>query len=36
VVTNLRRDRMVALEAKAARLPALLVLPLIVFISRRC
>lgn len=32
VAADLRRDRMVALEAKCTKLPALLVLPLIVFI----
>jgi tight adherence protein C len=32
VVVDLRRERMVALEAKAVRLPVLLVLPLILFI----
>ncbi len=32
VAIDLRRDRMIALEAKAARLPVLLVLPLILFI----
>jgi tight adherence protein C len=32
VATDLRRERMVALEAKAARLPVLLVVPLILFI----
>lgn len=32
VANELRRDRMIALEAKAARLPALLVLPMILFI----
>jgi tight adherence protein C len=32
VASELRRERMIALEAKAARLPALLVLPMILFI----
>ena len=32
VATDLRRERMTALEAKCARLPAMLVLPLILFI----
>ncbi len=32
VANELRRERMIALEAKAARLPALLVLPMILFI----
>jgi tight adherence protein C len=32
VATDLRRERMIALEAKAVRLPVLLVLPLILFI----
>jgi len=32
VALDLRRDRMIALEAKTARLPALLTLPLILFI----
>jgi tight adherence protein C len=32
VSTDLRRERMVALEARCSRLPALLVLPLIIFI----
>ena len=32
VAAELRRERMTALEAKAARLPALLVLPMILFI----
>lgn len=32
VAAELRRERMIALEAKAARLPALLVLPMILFI----
>jgi len=32
VSADLRRERMLALEAKCARLPALLVLPLIIFI----
>jgi tight adherence protein C len=32
VALDLRRERMIALEAKAIRLPVLLVLPLILFI----
>ena len=32
VAIDLRRERMIALEAKAAKLPVLLVLPLILFI----
>ena len=32
VATDLRRERMISLEAKAAKLPAMLTLPLIVFI----
>ena len=32
VAVDLRRERMIALEAKAVRLPVLLVLPLILFI----